>query len=227
MRRGCSFEEIALLAKEYGALVLVDAAQTLGTIPVSMVEPPIDYLVFSGHKDLCGPIGVGGLIINSPVRLEPVIFGGTGVHSELEGMPTEYPHRLEVGSPNAAAIAGLSAGLDFVNNNQHIRSHKERLFQLLLDELEKYPEIKVYASRDESNRLPVVSCTVSGYTPQEFAMVLDRHFNIAVRAGVHCAPKAHEFLGTAPLGAVRFSLGAFNTEQDIVRVAEALATLLS
>jgi len=219
--------EIALLAKEYGALVLVDAAQTLGTIPVSMVEPPIDYLVFSGHKDLCGPIGVGGLIINSPVRLEPVIFGGTGVHSELEGMPTEYPHRLEVGSPNAAAIAGLSAGLDFVNNNQHIRSHKERLFQLLLDELEKYPEIKVYASRDESNRLPVVSCTVSGYTPQEFAMVLDRHFNIAVRAGVHCAPKAHEFLGTAPLGAVRFSLGAFNTEQDIVRVAEALATLLS
>ncbi|MGI6640459.1 MAG: aminotransferase class V-fold PLP-dependent enzyme [Limnochordia bacterium] len=219
--------EIARLAKEYGALMLVDAAQTLGTIPVNMFEQDIDYLVFAGHKELYGPIGVGGLVVNTSIKLEPLIFGGTGVMSELEGMPDEYPFRLEAGSQNAAAIAGLAAGIRFVKGNPDIKGEKLRLFDLLLDQFRRYPEVKVFASPDKDNRLPIVSCTVSGYTPQEFAMVLDRHFGIAVRAGLHCSPKAHEFLGTAPLGAVRFSIGALNTEQDILRVGEALDALFS
>ena len=217
--------EIAALARDYGAWVLVDAAQTLGTIPIDMLKQNVDFLVFAGHKDLLGPIGVGGLVINNSTNIEPFIFGGTGVESKLENMPPEYPHRLEAGSLNVSAIAGLLAGIDFVKHKIDIRERKQRLFASLLDLLGRYPEVKAFASPNHQTRLPIVSCTVAGYTPQEFATVLDRHFNIAVRAGLHCAPKAHEFLGTAPLGAVRFSIGAFNTERDIATVGEALEQL--
>jgi len=220
-------KELASLAKEYEALILVDAAQTLGSIPINMVDCNIDYLVFAGHKDLYGPIGVGGIVVNTSASLEPLIYGGTGVESELEDMPLEYPHRLEAGSPNVVAIAGLSAGIDFVKKNQDLRLRKEKLFRLLLEQFQKHPEITTFASPYEKNRLPIAACTVAGYTPQEFATILDRHFNIAVRAGLHCAPKAHQFLGTSPLGAVRFSIGAFNTEQDILAVGEALEQIFN
>jgi selenocysteine lyase/cysteine desulfurase len=119
----------------------------------------------------------------------------------------------------------LSAGIDFVKRNPHLFSHKQRLLNLLLLELGKYPELKVFVSPDEESRLSIVSCTTATYGPQDLAMILDQHFNIAVRAGMHCAPRAHEFLGTAPLGTVRFSIGAFNTEHDIHKVGRALEQL--
>lgn len=216
---------IAEMAKRYGALVLVDTAQTIGCIDIDMVEQQLDFLVFAGHKNLYGPIGIGGVVINSNIRLRPLFYGGTGNDSESEYMPLEYPSRLEAGSPNIGAIAGLAAGLEFVKDNAQIREHEQALFNLLLDELDNYPEITVFASRNSESRLPVVSCTVAGYTPQEFATVLDRHFGIAVRAGLHCAPVAHKFLGTAPLGTVRFSIGAFNTLKDIEAVVQALDQL--
>lgn len=215
-------KEIAELAKDYDAAVLVDAAQTLGTVPIDMVNDNIDYLVFAGHKELYGPIGVGGLIINSSTKLEPFILGGTGTESELEDMPSAYPQRLEAGSLNAPAIAGLAAGVEFVKNNPQILSFELKLLDILLETFSKYPEIKVYVSPDKENRLAIASCTAAGYTPQEFASILDQHFNIAVRAGLHCAPKAHDFLGTAPLGTVRFSIGAFNAEEDMFKVGQAL-----
>lgn len=217
--------EIARRAKKYEALVLVDAAQTIGFLDIDVMKQEIDFLVFAGHKGLCGPIGVGGIVINSDVQLKPFIFGGTGIDSASEYMPLEYPSRLEAGSPNAVAIAGLSAGLEFVKTNPWIRDHEQGLLESLLEELGKYPEISIFVSQDADNRLPVVSCTAAGYTPLEFATVLDQHFGIAVRAGLHCAPKAHDFLGTAPLGTVRFSIGVFNKEKDIETVVQALNQL--
>ncbi len=220
-------EQIALLAKRYDALMLVDAAQTLGVFDIDMGKWQLDFVVFAGHKSLFGPIGVGGIAINSCVQLKPFIYGGTGSESELEDMPTDYPERLEAGSPNIVAIAGLCAGIEHVRENAHLKSRERQLFSELINVLNKYPEIKVYLSNCVERRLSVLSCTVAGYTPVEFATVLDQHFGIAVRAGLHCAPRAHQFLGTAPLGAVRFSLGPGNTDEDIDAVSNALEQLFA
>jgi selenocysteine lyase/cysteine desulfurase len=218
-------EQISLLAKRYDALVLVDAAQTLGVLDIDMEKLQIDFLVFAGHKSLLGPIGIGGIAINSRVHLKPFIYGGTGSESESEDMPVDYPERLEAGSPNIVAIAGLYAGIEHVRQNAHLKCHERQLFCELINVLSKYPEIKVYASSCAERRLSVLSCTVAGYTPVEFATVLDQHFGIAVRAGLHCAPRAHQFLGTAPLGTVRFSLGPYNTDADIDALSKALEQL--
>lgn len=215
-------KELTILAHKYGSQVLVDGAQAIGLLPLDIQEVDCDYYVFAGHKNLYGPLGIGGVIINNEDLLTPFIVGGTGINSEELVMPEEYPYRLEAGSPNIIAIAGLNAGIRWLKGQKGLLEKEQELFSTLLQILESFPEINVIGKTDIENMLPVVSCTFDGYTPQEMAMILDQNFNIAVRAGLHCAPLAHKFLGTFPLGTVRFSIGYFNNTQDVEYLEESL-----
>ncbi len=209
-------EKLAALTHRYGGQVLVDGSQTLGLIPVDLLNSKIDYFAFAGHKNLYGPIGVGGLLINTDIIIKPLIFGGTGSHSEDLKMPLEYPDRLEAGSPTIIAIAGLRAGIKWVEKNKEaIWNKKKLIFNAFLDVLKLFPQITLWGNNNISEYLPVASCSFEGFTPQEMAMVLDQNYDIAVRPGLHCAPLAHKHLGSFPDGTVRFSFGYFNSIDEI------------
>ncbi len=220
-------KEITFLAHKYEAQVLIDGSQTLGLIPMNIKDIGCDYYVFAGHKNLYGPFGIGGIFINTSTMLEPFITGGTGSNSEDMCMPDEYPLRLEAGSPNVIAIAGLNAGLYWIQGQADLLSKERLLLKRFFEIVEEYPEIKVIGIKEPENMVPVVSCTFDGYVPQEIAMILDQNFNIAVRAGLHCAPLAHKFFGTSPLGTVRFSLGAFTSSNHLDHLIEAFANIYS
>jgi selenocysteine lyase/cysteine desulfurase len=213
---------ITEISHKYGGKVLIDGAQTLGLLPVDLKEINCDYYVFAGHKNLYGPIGVGGVIVNNENLLEPLIVGGTGSNSEELVMPYEYPGRLEAGSPNIVAIAGLNAGIKWLSKQENILEKERELLKTFLRVIGEYPEINVIGTKDTQRILPVVSCLFEGYTPQDIARLLDQSFNIAVRAGLHCAPKAHKILGTSLNGTIRISLGYFNSEKEILNFGNIL-----
>lgn len=218
-------KEVNCLAKEYGSITIVDGAQALGYIDVDLDDLHCDYYVFAGHKGLYGPFGTGGLFINTDEKIDPLIYGGTGNNSEELSMPEEYPGRLEAGSPNIVAIAGLNEGLKWLSINNAKKNTKE-LYLKLINILENHPEITIIGKGKPMDKLPVVSCVIEGFTPQEVSMILDQENSIATRAGLHCAPLAHKFLGTFPLGAVRFSLGYFSDIQHLEKLDDAIQELL-
>ena len=221
-------EEIGSIAARHGILFLVDAAQTAGLIPIDMQTMQIDLLAFPGHKSLFGPHGSGGLVVGTGVELETWMEGGSGVESELETMPAELPARLEAGTHNAAGIAGLLAGVQFVQEKgiSSIRQHEMDLCACLIEEVNKIPGVKVLGPADLARRSAVVALTVEGYSPDQLAMVLDQVFDIATRAGLHCAPQAHRTAGTIEIGALRFSPGLFNTMEEIDETVSALRSIL-
>lgn len=221
-------EEIGSIAARHGILFLVDAAQTAGLIPIDMQTMQIDLLAFPGHKSLFGPHGSGGLVVGTGVELETWMEGGSGVESELETMPAELPARLEAGTHNAAGIAGLLAGVQFVQEKglSSIRQHEMDLCACLIEEVNKIPGVKVLGPADLARRSAVVALTVEGYSPDQLAMVLDQVFDIATRAGLHCAPQAHRTAGTIEVGALRFSPGLFNTMEEIDETVSALRSIL-
>jgi len=219
---------IGQLAHERGILFLVDAAQTAGACPIDVQAMHIDLLAFAGHKGLYGPHGTGGLVVRPGLQLETWLEGGSGVESESEDMPEQLPLRLEPGTHNAAGIAGLLAGVRFVQQQgvETIRAHEMELTRQLFDALEGVPGLHLLGTRDLAHRTAVVSVAVTGYVPEQLAEVLDRVFDVATRAGLHCAPQAHRTAGTLEDGALRFSPGYFNTGQDITYAAQALKTIL-
>ena len=219
---------IGQLAHDQGALFLVDAAQTAGTCPIDVQAMHIDLLAFAGHKGLYGPHGTGGLVVRPDSQLETWVEGGSGVESESDDMPAELPLRLEPGTHNAAGIAGLLAGVRFVQQQGvgNIRAHEMELTRQLIDALQEVPGLRLLGPRDPAQRTAVVSVAVAGYMPEQLAEVLDRVFGVATRAGLHCAPQAHRTAGTLEDGALRFSPGYFNTAQDITYAAQALKTIL-
>jgi selenocysteine lyase/cysteine desulfurase len=188
----------------------------------------IDLLAFPGHKGLFGPHGTGGLVVRPGLVLETWIEGGSGTESGPETMPEALPLRLEAGTQNAAGIAGLLAGVHFVLEQgvEQIRKHEMALTALLMEVLREAPGLRVLGPSDLSQRAAVVSVTVKGYVPDQLAMVLDQVFEIAVRAGLHCAPQAHRAAGTLKSGALRFSPGYFNTADEIRTAALALLSIL-
>lgn len=209
-------KQLTNLTHKFSGLVLVDGSQALGLIPVDLKDIKCDFYVFAGHKNLYGPFGVGGIIINNDIFLEPIILGGTGSNSQELVMPSEYPKRIEAGSPNILSIAGLNAGLKWLKKQVNIIRKEKALLNEFLNILKNFPEIKVIGKSE--NMMPIISCVFEGFKPQEMAMVLDQNFDIAVRAGLHCAPLAHKFLGTFPLGTVRFSFGLFNSKEEILQL---------
>lgn len=220
--------EIGQVAHDRGLLFLVDAAQTAGAHPIDVQAMHIDLLAFPGHKGLYGPHGTGGLVVRPGVQLETWIEGGSGTESAPETMPEALPLRLEAGTQNAAGIAGLLAGVQFVLEQgvERIREHELALTGQLIEALRDVPGLAVLGPADLARRTAVVSVTVESYIPDQLAAVLDQVFDVATRAGLHCAPQAHRTAGTLESGALRFSPGYFNTAEEIHEAAEALLSIL-
>lgn len=212
--------EIASIVHRFGALLLVDSAQTAGVVPIDMQAMGIDLLAFTGHKGLMGPTGTGGLIISDKVdvsEFDPLVRGGTGSLSESEEQPDFLPDKYESGTPNGVGIAGLGAGVRFVLSRgiDEIRAHETKLIQTLIDGLSEIPKVTVYGTRDATRSVAVMSWTVSNKRVSDVGMRLDEEFGILCRVGLHCAPAAHKTIGTFPEGTVRFSTGVFTTLEDI------------
>jgi cysteine desulfurase/selenocysteine lyase len=220
-------KEVGAVCRKHNVLFLVDAAQTAGCYPIDMQSDCIDFLAFTGHKALNGPMGTGGLIIGGRVDegiLHPLMQGGTGSNSENEEQPDFLPDALEAGTINAVGLAGLTAGIDWINNTglETIRSHDLDLTRYLLDGLGEIPGVTVYGDRQAAGRTAVVSFTIDKMSVSEAGLRLDEEYGIQCRVGLHCAPIAHKTLGTFPQGTIRFGLGYFNTETDVEKAVSAV-----
>ena len=220
--------EVGEVAHRHGAVLLVDAAQTAGAYPIHMQAMGIDLLAFAGHKGTYGPHGTGGLVVHPGIKLETWVEGGSGVLSRSDTMPEELPMRLEAGTQNAAGLAGLLAGVQFVLEQgvDRIRAHEMALAGRLIERLQAIPGLRVLGPVDLERRTAVVSVTVQGYVPDQLAAVLDKVFGVATRAGLHCAPQAHRLAETLDRGALRFSPGFFTTAQEVDYAVESLQQAL-
>ncbi len=222
-------EEIGAVAQEYGALFLVDAAQSCGCIPIDVKKLGIDILCFTGHKSLLGPQGTGGLYVREGVEKEivPLLRGGSGSRSDSEEQPDFLPDMLEAGTPNTIGIAGLAAGVRYVLDCsvESIRRREMILAKRFLGGAETIQGVTQYGSADPRKRTAVFSFTVDGMSPSETAFLLDERFQIMCRPGLQCAPAAHRTLGTFPQGTVRFSFGPFTREDEIDKALKALEAL--
>jgi cysteine desulfurase family protein len=216
-------EDIFALAKEAGAITICDMAQTAGLVDTDIVKSHIDYAVFAGHKTLYGPLGIAGFVTNQKLILSPLLYGGTGVDSKNPHMPEEMPMKYEAGSPNVHAISGLNAALKWIKSIgiHSIRQREQEITRKLLEVLQGHSNIRIVGKHSENDRIGVVSCVFDGYSSDNIGQVLSE-YDIAVRTGLHCAPKAHEFLKTAPEGTVRFSVGYFTNEQNLNALNEVL-----
>lgn len=210
------------------AVVVVDGAQTAGLYPLPLGDSLIDALVFSGHKSLYGPYGVAGLVLASDWRPAPILFGGTGTFSESVVMPDELPSAYEPGSPNIWAVAGLKAALEWLREigREAIIAHTLELAQALREHLSALPDVTVYAPPPDVPWCGILAFTVEGIAPQALEAALGAR-GIAVRAGLHCAPWAHRWLGTLTEGgAVRVSGGWNNAREEIHFLETAITDLI-
>jgi cysteine desulfurase family protein len=213
-------------AHEHGAVTLLDASQTLGHIPVHPESLGADLVAFTGHKALRGPPGTGGLYVSPAVELEQVFVGGTGVRSDLEFHPPEMPMRLEAGTPNLPAFAGLAAALRWHEEAGSIFQEKEQaVARLLYDGLEGIDGVQIMDLDRQAGRVPIVSFRVSGWTVSDCGYALANSFGIICRTGLHCAPLIHTAIGSAPDGTIRFSPSGCTSEEEIDAVLEAVKTL--
>lgn len=216
--------EIAQRCAEYNIPVFIDAAQSAGVVPIDMKGWGIGGMAFTGHKSMLGPTGIGGLVLNKDIEIEPTRFGGTGINSKSLIHTGTYPHRLEAGTINMLGIIGLSLGIDFINKEgmDSIYDKEMALFSRLKKGLAAISGLKIYCSDEVQDTIGVLTVNVEGVDPEDVGAILDADFGIAVRTGLHCAPMAHQGIGTYPQGAVRFSIGPFNTASDIDQAIEAM-----
>jgi cysteine desulfurase / selenocysteine lyase len=224
--------EVGEIARKQNLLFLVDAAQTAGAYPIDAERDAIDLLAFTGHKSLYGPQGTGGLVIGERVRekeMIPLRQGGTGSRSEFEEQPDFLPDRFESGTPNGIGIAGLLAGLRFIEEKgiEAIRRHEMDLIERLAVGLKGIPQVKLYGPQSGEDRIATLSFNIDRTPSSETALRLERDFGILCRSGLHCAPSAHRTIGTFPEGAVRFSLGVFNTRDEIDLALQAVSKIAS
>lgn len=219
---------VAAMAHAAGALVIVDASQSAGAMHVDMQAMGLDVVCFTGHKGLMGPQGTGGLAVAEGVDVAPWAMGGTGVHSFDALQPLEWPTRLEAGTLNGHGIAGLSAGLDFIEAQggvEAIAAHERALAERFLAGVREIPGIALYGAFDQPVRSAIVSLNVGDIDSAEISDALMQGWGIATRPGAHCAPLMHHALGTERQGAVRFSFGYFNTDEEVDTAIDALRDL--
>ena len=219
---------VAAMAHAAGALVIVDASQSAGTAHIDMQAMGLDVVCFTGHKGLMGPQGTGGLAVAEGIDVAPWAMGGTGVHSFDALQPLEWPTRLEAGTLNGHGIAGLSAGLDFIEAQggvEAIAAHERALADRFLAGVRKIPGIKLYGAFDQPARSAIVSLNVGDIDSAEISDALMQGWGIATRPGAHCAPLMHCALGTERQGVVRFSFGYFNTTEEVDTAIDALCDL--
>lgn len=225
---------IGAIAREHNILFCLDAAQTAGVLPVSVKQMHIDLLAMPGHKSLLGPTGTGALyvgercpasslVVDDKTRLNPWREGGTGGDSSTPTQPAEFPHYLEGGTPNTVGLAGLGAGIDYVNKQGvgAALKHEQAMVQKIIDRFAGDERFTVFGTPDATRRVGTVSLNINGFDAPDVGSILDDSFGIAVRPGLHCAPYTHRRLGTFPDGAVRVSPGAFNTDEELDQLIDA------
>ena len=219
-------ESIGAFCKNHNLQFIVDAAQTAGVIPIDVKACHIDALCFTGHKGLLGPQGIGGIILTKEMAktLTPLIAGGTGSFSHLETMPTHMPDAFEAGTLNLPGIIGLNEGLSYIESigMENIHNHELALTKDFLEGLRSTTGVNIIGKQDIQDRTAVVSITIEGIDAATIAYELESTYHIMTRVGLHCAPRAHQTLGTYPEGTVRVSFGYANTHKDVESALSAL-----
>ncbi|HET6498638.1 MAG TPA: aminotransferase class V-fold PLP-dependent enzyme [Coriobacteriia bacterium] len=219
--------DLSRIAHEHGALMLVDGAQAAGHLDVDLADLGADAYAVSGHKALLGPPGIGLLYLAPHLDAEPFVDGGTGGDSASTAMPSERPDRYEAGTANLPGIAGLSAGIAVIAaEGGALRRTDAALISMLHEGILAIPGFRVLGPPPGVPRVPVLSAVHERVPPDRIASVLDRTYGIAARAGLHCAPWAHETLGTLGCGAVRFGVGWGNTEEHVGLVLASLREIV-
>ena len=219
--------EIGAIAREHNIPFLVDSAQSAGAMKIDVKEDNIDILAFTGHKSLLGPMGTGGLIINTNIDIKPLKAGGTGGDSAYEYQPDYYPNHLETGTSNVSGIAGLREAIKFLNKEgiENIHNKEKELTKYALEKLETVKDIEIYGPKDCEKMLSVISFNIKDKRPEDVGSILGQKYDIMLRAGLHCAPTAHSVIGTKERGTLRIGLGYFNEKEDIDKLVEALNNL--
>ena len=218
-------EEIFEIAKEYGAVTIMDASQSFGLLDIDIKKIKADYIAFAGHKTLYGPLGAAGFIDNARLSLDTFIVGGTGSDSLNLDMPRQVPERYEAASKNIVAIVGLHEALTVIDRNGNYQKEK-LLSEYAVDKLKKLKNIILYIPENLTQHIGVISFNVKGYKADDVGMILDEDFDIAVRTGYHCAPYIHKYLDDEKyLGTVRISLGQYNKKNDIDQLIDAISEL--
>ena len=192
--------EVGALCAKYNVRYLIDTAQSAGVLPIDVEALQCDFLAFAGHKGLFSPPGVGGLFVREGIELNTLAEGGTGKDSGKHSMSGRFPSTFEVGTHNLMAIAGLTAGVRWLNQAgvEQVHLHEHELTKQFLRGVRELPGVTVYGPDDEDQRTAVVSLTIEGHQPAAISEYLARRHNIATRSGYHCAPLAHETIGTLP-----------------------------
>jgi len=220
--------QIGKICREHGVTLVVDTAQTAGVIPINMQEMKVDVVAFTGHKALMGSMGIGGLCVRKHVEVRQVRSGGTGVRSVEPYHLEEYPFRLEYGTPNMLGVAALWAGQDWLDEQgvEKVHAQEMQLARNLVEGFRKIDGVQLYCCEKLENHLPTILMNVAGVDPGDVGIMLDVDHDIATRTGLHCAPLVHKQLGLVKNhGGVRFSLGPFNTDQDVATAVDAVAQI--
>lgn len=220
-------EQAAAFAKKHSLLLIVDAAQTAGAVPMDMERMGIDVLCFTGHKGLYGPQGTGGVCVRPGLSIRPLKVGGSGIHSFDREHPSEMPAALEAGTLNGHGIAGLGAAARWLLEIgvEQIRAREQALLRRFVDGVKEVEGVTLYGNPDLDRRTGIQSLNIRDYDSARVADWLYEDYGIAVRGGAHCAPLMHEALGTREQGAVRFSFSYFNTEAEADEAAAAVREL--
>ncbi|MCR8746762.1 aminotransferase class V-fold PLP-dependent enzyme [Romboutsia lituseburensis] len=217
-------DEIGKIVKNNNILFLVDAAQTAGVIDIDVNKSNIDLLAFTGHKSLLGPMGTGGLIVNCDYDIKPLKAGGTGGDSAYEYQPDYYPNKLETGTLNVSGIAGLKEAIKFINKEtiQKIHKKESEIVNYAIDKLSNVKNIEIYGPKKSGDIVGVISFNLKNKRAEDVVNELDLKHNIMLRAGLHCAPNAHELIGTKEIGSIRIGIGYFNEKHEVDTLVYAL-----
>lgn len=222
-------EAIGRICRKHQILLIVDASQTAGVLPIHMQEMGIDVVCFTGHKSLMGPQGIGGICVRRGVRIRPLVMGGSGVNSYSRIHPQEMPTALEAGTLNGHGIAGLHAALGYLKEQgmERLRERELALMWQFYDGISKVPGVKIYGDFADRERLraPIVTINIRDYDSGEVADELALSYGIMTRSGAHCAPLMHKALGTVEQGAVRFSFSHSNTEEEAAQAIRSVKDL--
>ena len=216
-------KDIFSLSKSYGAMTLVDMAQTAGLVDLDIGLEIVDFAVFAGHKTLMGPTGISGFIVKPDYNLPPVLFGGTGYDSANQNMPDSLPEKYEMGTLNISGSAGLNAALKWIKKQtvEHLFQEEEAKRHRLLDLFHFYDFLTIVGNVEGRQYVGIVSCLLNGISSDSAGKIFSER-GISVRAGLQCAPHAHCFLGTYPAGTIRFSVSFFTSEDDFEELEETL-----
>jgi len=222
--------EIGKICRERGVLMVVDGSQSAGAVPVDMQSMNMDVYIFTGHKCLMGPTGIGGSYVREGVTVRHTRYGGTGVRSAHPTHLDEYPYRLETGTLNLVGVAGLHAGVKWITEQGIDNLHRREmaLWSKLKEGIEKNSTVTTYCAQTSTNHNPVLSFNIKGFEAGDVGTMLDVDYNIACRTGLQCAPLVHRHMGTEKMhGTVRFSIGPFTSEEHVDAAIEAVADIAS